>query len=502
MKKTVAGALLLLVVLCLAPVIGDDFINYDDDVYVTANPLLQRSFTPSTLRWAFTTFRASNWHPLTWLSHQTDVALFGFAPRGHHLTSLAIHAANTLLLFLLLQRWTGALWRSAVAAALFGIHPLHVESVAWVAERKDVLSTLFFLLALLAYGRYVARRSGRSYAAVLLFFSCGLLAKPMLVSLPLLLLFLDFWPLGRLHAGIPASGRRRLPPASTARLIAEKLPLLALSAFSGLMTVTAQSRGGALKTFEEYPFGVRLGNAVVSAAGYLDKTLRPQGLAIFYPHPGRSLSDATIAASALILAAITLLAVRTARRRPYLLAGWGWYVITLAPVLGIVQVGAQAMADRYTYIPITGLFVAVVWGVAELARSWRLPTTALPVAAAALLLALALTTRSQVRVWRNSVSVFEHALAVTQNNYVAHDNLADALTRLGRTREAMRHSLLALRIRPDTEPGRYLRFGKALMGQGMNVEAAEVFEKALRMNPTDRETGRLLAAARAAAGSL
>ena len=498
MKKTFAlcAVLLVLVGVCFAPVFGNDFINFDDDVYVTANPLLQDHLSLRTLTGAFTTFRASNWHPLTWLSHRADVALFGYDPRGHHLTSLALHAVNTLLLFVLLRLWTGALWRSACVAALFGIHPLHVESVVWAAERKDVLSTLFFLLTLLTYGRYAARRDARRYAAVLFFFILGLLAKPMLVSLPLLLLFLDFWPLGRLCAGTHRSrcGGR---PVSLTPLVVEKIPLLALSALSGLVTIIAQSMGGAVKTFEDYPFGIRVGNAMVSAARYLDKTLLPKGLAVFYPHPGRSISAVSIAGSTLLLVAITLMAIRAARRRPYLLAGWGWYLVTLAPVLGLVQVGAQAMADRYTYFPQTGLFVISAWGVADLTRSWRFRAEILAAVAAVLLLCLAVTTRFQVQVWRTSVSLFEHALAVTENNFIAHDNLSSALLDLGRTREAMRHALQALRIVPDRSPQRYLRFGRALLAAGLHAEAAEVLEKAVRMNPADPEAGRLLAAARA-----
>jgi hypothetical protein len=499
MKQILAGALLLLVAICFAPVVRNGFLNYDDDTYVTANPLLEDTVSARTFQWAFTTFRASNWHPLTWISHQTDVALFGFDPRGHHLTSLALHAANTLLIFLLLLRWTGATGRSAFVAVLFGIHPLHVESVAWVAERKDVLSTLFFFLTLLAYGRYAARRNLRTYSAVTLFFTLGLLAKPMLVTLPLLLLVLDFWPLGRLGAASRHGGVRL--PAALAPLLGEKLPLLALAAVSGLVTLAAQTRGGAVKTFEDYPLGIRLANAVVSAARYLGQTLWPKDLAVFYPHPGRTLSAAEVAVAALLLAAVTLAAVHAARRRPYVLAGWGWYLLTLSPVLGLVQVGSQAMADRYTYIPLTGLFVASVWIVADLTKRLRLRRGILAACAAALVLFLAETTRSQVRVWHSGVSLFEHALAVTDNNYVAHDNLASELERRGKTREAMRHALEALRIWPDREPGRYLRFGRALMAEGMHQEAVEVLEKAVAMNPADPSAARLLAAARAAAGS-
>ena len=484
------AALLLLLAACFAPVLRNGFVNYDDDVYVTANPMLGKPLATDTLRWAFTTFRASNWHPVTWLSHRADVALFGFDARGHHLTSLALHAANTLLLFLLLSRCTGAVWRSVGAAALFGIHPLHVESVAWVAERKDVLSTFFLLLTLLAYRRYLGGRDARSYAAVLLFFSLGLLAKPMLVTLPVLLLVLDFWPLGRWRD-------RRNPGDTLRRLLTEKAPLLALALLSGAVTLAAQARGGAVKTFGEYPFAERLGNALVSTARYLGKTLWPEGLVVFYPHPGGSLSAGTIALSALLLAAVTACVLLAAKRRPFLAAGWGWYLVTLSPVLGLVQIGAQAMADRYTYVPLAGLFVAALWGAADGRPRRRRRDAVLAAAVAALLLPLAAATRHQVGVWRDSVSVFEHALIWTRGNFVAHDNLATALLQQGREREALLHAVAALRIRPDREPGRYLRLGRALLAEGLYGEAAEVLEGALRMAPADQEAARLLAAARA-----
>ena len=359
------------------------------------------------------------------------------------------------------------------------------------------------MLTLLAYRRYVARRDARATSPCCVLFSLGLLAKPMLVTVPLLLLVLDFWPLGRLRLGAlrsscPSARNPLFPPLQTPlMLFAEKLPLLALALLSGVVTLVAQARGGAVKTFEEYPFADRLGNALVSTARYLGKTLWPEGLVVFYPHPGGSLSVVPVALSALLIAALTALALRAATRRPYLIAGWGWYLVTLSPVLGIVQVGAQAMADRYTYVPLTGLFVAAVWGAAEATRRWPRRGEILAAAAALLLLPLAAATRHQARLWRDSVSLFEHALARTGDNFVAHDNLAAALLQQGRTREAMLHTLAALRIRPDREPGRYLRFGRALLGQGLYEEAAEVLERALRMNPADPEAARLLAAARA-----
>lgn len=492
----VGVALLVLVFAAFSPVFQNDFINYDDNKYVTDNPQLRESF-PQTLRWAFTTFTASNWHPITWLSHRLDVALFGLNPRGHHATSLVFHAANTLLLFCLLQQMTGTVWTSALAAAFFGIHPLHVESVVWAAERKDLLSTLFLFLTLAAYRRYVGRKEISWYAAMILLFALGLMSKPMLVTVPVLLLCLDHWPLDRFRFGerIQRQARSSEPLSS---LLAEKLPLVVLSLLSAAITWTAQSQGGAVKTFEEYPLAIRVGNAFVSAVQYAAKMVWPQGLAIVYPHPGLHLSAVNALLSAGLLAAVTFWAADNMRRFPYFMVGWLWYLVSLLPVLGLVQVGGQAMADRYTYIPLIGLFVIVGWCLGDLGRTWADRRVIIWTAAAAALLSLAVVTRLQVRTWRSSVAVFEHALKVTENNFVAHDNLASALLEDGRTRDAMRHALAALRLYPDKEPSRYLRFGSALLQEGMNEEAVEVLEKATQMRPYDQTARRLLDLALAA----
>lgn len=498
MKRCVLVSILLIVLVSIAfsQVIQNDFINFDDDIYVTANSHLTES-PLQALQWAFTTFTASNWHPLTWMSHRFDVALFGMNPRGHHLASLLFHITNALLLFWVLLRWTGAVWKSALTAALFGIHPLHVESVAWVAERKDLLSAFFFFLTLVMYRHYVDCKNGTRYLAMTFLFTLGLLSKPMLVSLPLLLLGLDYWPLGR-YRFRERSGRPENSFKTLSSLLAEKIPLFLLAVLSVVMTWSAQSRGGSLKTLEEYPPAIRLGNACVSAVLYIYKMVWPKGLVIFYPHPGEDLSIAQTVLSAVLLAAVTTLAVRNARRTPVLIVGWFWYVITLLPVLGLVQVGVQAMADRYTYVPLIGLFLIMSWGADDLGKSWPYRRIAFGTAAVAVLLCLAAVTQFQVRTWRSSISVFEHALMFTKNNFVAHDNLAVALRRDGRTREAMRHTLVALRIRPDKEPGRYLRFGSALLEQGMQREAVEVLEKAVQLKPFDQTARRLLDSARAA----
>ncbi|HEY6000289.1 MAG TPA: hypothetical protein VI078_13450 [bacterium] len=495
-----AGAALLLLVLvlvCFLPVLDNGFVNYDDDKYVTANANLDAG-AAHIARWAFTGFTASNWHPLTWLSHALDVALFGRVPRWHHLVSLLLHVANTLALFLLLRRLTGAVWSSAFAAGVFGVHPLHVESVAWVAERKDLLAGLCLWLALLAYRRYLARKSAPRYLAVLLLHGLGLMAKPMLVTLPAVLLLLDFWPLGRLRPGAASGGGAggREPPA---RVLAEKLPFLALSVASVAVTLVAQARGGAMKSLEEYPLAQRAGNALVSLARYLDKALWPRDLAVFYPHPGAALGTAAVLAAAAALVAVTLMAVRGARSRPHLAAGWLWYLVTLSPVLGVVQVGAQAMADRYMYIPLAGPAIAAAWWLAAAVRRSRHGEALAAAACTAILLVLGAQARSQVGVWRSSVTLFEHALVATRENYVAHDNLAVALAEAGRTREALLHALQAQRIRPDREPGRYLDLARALMGQRLYPEAVEALGIAQRMLPGDDQVRQLMVVARATA---
>jgi hypothetical protein len=495
-----AAALALLVFASLLPVVGNDFVNYDDDTYVTANPHLDGSGTSEFVRWAFTTFTAANWHPLTWLSHALDVALFGRDPRGHHFVGLLLHAANAVLLLLLLRSMTGALWPSAFVAGVFGVHPLHVESVAWVAERKDLLAALFLWLALLAYRRHLARRSAPRYLLVLLLHALGLAAKPMLVTVPVVLLLLDAWPLGRLRTRTSSESAGG-PRESAARVLAEKLPFLALSLASVVVTFAAQARGGALKSLDEYPLPLRAGNATVSVVRYLALALWPSDLAVFYPHPGATLGAATVLAAAALVAAITVLALRAARRRPHLAAGWFWFLVTLSPVLGVVQVGAQAMADRYTYVPLTGVTIAAAWGAAALTRRHRRARALTGVAGAAILVLLGMGARRQAGTWNSSVTLFEHALAVTRDNYVAHDNLAIALSLQGRTREALLHALQAQRLHPDREPRRLVELGRALLGQRLYAEAEEVLGVAARLRPADVQIRQLLSTARTGAGA-
>ncbi len=484
-----AALVLTAAILCAFwPVLGNDFItSYDDERYVTGNRHVQGGLGLAGLSWASTATYAANWHPLTWMSHMLDWQLYGRAPMGHHLTNLLLHVANGLMLFFALHLATGSILRSSIVAALFGVHPLHVESVAWVAERKDVLSTLFWMLAIWAYVRYVTAPSIRRYAVVAGALALGLCAKPMLVTLPFVLLLLDHWPLGRFARG----GRGALGP-----LVREKAPLLLLSAASSIVTFAAQTSGRAVATFEQFSLPARAANAVVSYAAYLWKTVWPRDLAVFYPHPRGSLPSWEVAGSAIVLALVTALAIRARRRRPYVLTGWLWYLGTLVPVIGLVQVGGQAMGDRYTYVPLVGIFLIAVWGLADAAESLPAlrpasrgvvsstagdsPWILLP--AGAVILALVACTRVQVGHWRDSVSLFEHALDATRDNFVAHGNLGHALAKRGRNREAVSHYQEALRLNPlDAETHNSL--GLALCELGRLEEAVRHGSTALRLRP-------------------
>ena len=462
----ICAALAVLTFFAFSGVTPNAFLNYDDDVYVTDNPHVLGGLSSQNVAWAITSTEASNWHPVTWMSHMLDVQLFGRNAARHHLTSVLIHAANVLLLFLMLSRMTGALWRPAFVAALFAIHPLHVESVAWIAERKDVLSTLFWLLTIAAWLHWLSSKTVTRYAFVLVLFALGLMAKPMLVTLPFTLLLLDYWPLKR---------------ATLPLLWKEKLPLFAMSAASCVVTVIAQRAGGALQTLSTVSIPARVANAALAYVSYLWKTLWPASLAVFYPHPGHWSAWAVLG-SALLLCGVTTLALRLARRARHLLFGWLWFLGTLVPVIGLVQVGAQATADRYTYVPLVGLFVALAWGLAALVAARPATRHAVTALAAGSIVALLAVTRAQVRTFADNVSLFEHALAVTSDNAVAQNNLGLALMGQGKSDEAVAHYLEALRIKPDyVEANNNLAV--ALRGLGQNDEAVEPLVRALALDP-------------------
>jgi len=472
------------------PVRNHEFVNYDDDLYVTQNRRVQSGLTLESMVWAFTTTDTRNWHPLTWLSHMLDCEIYGLNAGGHHVTSVLLHLANSLLLFLVFHRMTGALWRSAFLSALFALHPIHVESVAWVAERKDVLSTLFWILTLGAYVRYVERPGPMRYLLVPLAFALGLMAKPMLVTLPFVLLLMDYWPLGRLrNEPSRGGGGTSKGHQASARggyrvriflLIWEKAPLFALAAVSAAVTLFAQKSGGAMLWV--VPLKMRVANALVSYVSYMGKMMWPDGLAVLYPHPGMVPMGQAVGA-ALLLALISLFTLSVARRYPYLAVGWLWYLGTLVPVVGLAQVGVQSMADRYTYVPLIGIFVIVCWAMADLATKWHRARTVLAVLAGVVVLSLMARTWFQVRYWQSNITLFEHAVQVTKNNYIAHNNLGNALVGKGELEAAIEHYSKALRLSPRYGKARN-NLGLAMLRQGRVKEAIAAFTQALQTEPS------------------
>jgi tetratricopeptide (TPR) repeat protein len=439
--------LAVIVWIAFGQALGHEFVGYDDPRYVVQNPWVTNGLTLGGIQWAFTHVHATNWHPLTTISHMMDCQLYGLQPWGHHLTNILLHAAAAILLFLALRKLTGALWPSLFVAAIFAVHPLRVESVAWVSERKDVLSGVFFMLTLWAYARYARGNGARSfwYITVVVLFALGLMCKPTLVTLPFVLLLLDYWPLGRVR---PSSSRDRGMTRDTwPWLVVEKLPLFALSAASCVATLLAQKQ--ALDASLKPPLGERVGNALVSYAIYLGQMIWPAHLAVLYPYP-----EGNLRASHVILALLLLLIISTGfflwrRKYPFLPTGWLWYLGMLVPMIGIVQVGSQVRADRYTYLPQIGLYLLVTWGAMELFHQWRRSRVILAVAA--LLILTALITRSyfQTSYWQDTETLWKHATATTSNNYIATTNLAEALFQSGRFDEAIAECQKALKIKPD-----------------------------------------------------
>lgn len=515
-RLLIALGLIALTVISYWGVIGNGFVSYDDDVYVLANPLVQ-----SGLRWqnvvaAFSSTSAANWHPLTWLSHMLDVQLFGLNPAGHHLTSLVLHSANVALLFWLLWVITSAVWRSAVVAALFAVHPINVESVAWVAERKNLLSTLFMLLTIWAYVRYARNPVWQRYLTVIAVFGLALMCKPMVVTLPFVLLLLDYWPLRRIDLGAfesaeleAESSRKRGKHAKTmpgyrkrtvAQLAIEKIPLLLLAIGSSVITVIAQRAGAAVGTIEAFPLSVRFENAIVSYAKYLLDLCLPFQLAVFYPHPRAMLPLWQVGLSLLLMLAITVFVLRAKSSR-YLAVGWFWYLGMLIPVIGIVQVGLQSRADRYAYVPFIGLFVAIVWYCAERFGRRASSVKGLAIGAGCILLVLAFATRIQTGYWQNSFSLFARALAVTDHNYVADNNLGELLAQQGKLDEAEAHFNASLDVNPRFPLARH-NMGMLLVQKGKLDEAITEFTKAVEIKPTFTDAYNKLGAALANQGRL
>lgn len=466
----------ILTVSLYGSVITHPFINYDDEFYVAKNVNLRGTLGWHTFKWAFTSTYMANWHPITWLSHALDYQLFGDWAGGHHLVSLLIHIVNVLLLYLLLARGTGSTECSFWVALLFAVHPMNVESVAWVSERKNLLCTLFFLLTIGAYGRYARKPSFPRYLTMTLLFALGLASKPMLVPLPFVLLLLDYWPLQRIQGWTEPPAVFPLPQSSWSRLLAEKLPLVILSALSSLITVVAQA-DTALGSLLQLPLGIRMANAAHSYSIYIAKLFWPAGLAPLYPHPGRSLTFMKVGLSLLFLLAVSAVTWQLRRKHAFLLTGWLWYLGTLVPVIGLVQVGVQAMADRYLYIPQIGVFVMVVWGATELARFRKLK---IPLRAAFVLAVAALwvTGLRQLRVWKTDYDLWSHTLAVTTNNYIAEDEIGTALVRMGNM-DALAHFQNASRIAPD-DPNSHGAIAGYLMDQGRMQEAIPNWQIAIR----------------------
>jgi len=443
-----------------------EFIDYDDNAYVYDNPVVSQGLTLKGILWAFS-FHADNWHPLTWLSHILDCQWYGLHPGGHHLTNVLLHAATVIVLFLILRRMTGALWRSAFVAAVFAIHPLRVESVAWVAERKDVLSGLFFMLTLGAYVRYASRPwSAARYGLVALLFALGLMCKPMLVTLPLVLLLLDYWPL------------QRAEPAW--KLVKEKLPLLALSAVACVVTLLAQTK--TVQSIQAISLPHRLGNALVSCMVYLGQMVYPAGLAVFYPYPRNGLPTWEVALAGVLLAGISAAAWRQRGRQPWLWMGWLWYLVMLLPVVGIIQAAGQAHADRYTYLPQIGIYVAITWLAAEWSARWRVGLVVLGSLIAAVLVALMVCAWQQTACWKNSETLWTHALSCTADNDVAHVNLGFTLEQKGKVSQAMAQYQEALAIRPGYAKV-HNDLGVILAKNGRVDEAIAHYQIALQINP-------------------
>ena len=472
------------------PALHYGFINYDDPLYVTQNAHVKMGVTVEGLRWAFRDFGSSNWHPLTWLSHMIDWQWFGDNAGGHHATNILLHAGNAILLFILFRVFTGTVWQSAFMAALFAVHPLNVESVAWIAERKNLLSTFLSLVTLIVYTFYIRNPDWKRYLPVFATFALGLMAKPMLVTLPFLLLLLDYWPGRRFvvessHGhSIPESGRSdaHIPPqCSPLSMLLEKIPLILLSIASIAVTLLAAQKGGSLKSLDHFSLAARLGNSLSAYASYLGKFIWPSDLAVFYPHPGTFDVLQTSVALFLILF-ITAMALMQIKRRSYLPVGWLWFLGTLVPVIGLVQVGLQAMADRYLYFPMIGLLIILVWGAADLGKKNAAMRLSMVLLGVALILGAFFETRQQLKHWRSSRLLFEHTLAVTGPNAVVYSNLAHALFEEGDWKGAEENYRNAIRCDPKYANA-HANLGAVLDRQGRSGEALEEYRKGITLNP-------------------
>ncbi len=488
-KKALLLVLLLLVITFAVfwQSTGHEFTVYDDNVYVRENLHVNTGLNYRNILWAFTTIEASNWHPLTWLSHMLDCQIYGLNPKGHHLTNILFHIANTFLLWFLLFSATRKYWQSLFVAALFALHPLHVESVAWIAERKDLLSWLFMFGTLIFYTRYTKNSRPLFYVLTLALYLFGLMSKPMLVTLPFVMLLWDFWPLGRLRLQAPPNENTRVsmrdpaPTPTLLHLILEKLPFFALSLLSSIVTYYAQSHGASVAGAHALPLTFRLVNALVSYAKYIVNMLWPRHLAVIYPLP-RTLTLVQAAVAAFILIGISLVVWRRTRVNPFLPMGWLWYLGTLVPVIGFVQVGRQAMADRYTYIPLIGLFIMISWGIPVLTGRSPYRRPFITAMAVIVLAGSSVSTWMQLGYWKNDITLFTHAIKVVKNNYVAHMNLGLAFFQRDKTEEAIKHYFDALFLRPNADDACFY-LGLAFGVQGNLNESITFFRRAIEINP-------------------
>ena len=505
LERLLGLILLVLTISVYWQVQDHEFVHFDDPAYVTDNRHVQYGLSKEGFFWAFQTFHVSNWHPITWLSHMLDFHLYGFNPAGHHLVNVFLHAANSLLLFLFLRETTGCLWRGFFVSALFALHPLHVESVAWIAERKDVLSTFFFFLTLLTYSQFVKRPRIDSYGLSLFLFALGLMSKPMLVTLPFVLLLLDYWPLNRLQmrgdgVGTVAWKLSHVKSLSLGKLFLEKIPFFVFAVGSSVVTVVAQTR--AIQPLESFTLKTRFLNACASCVDYLIKTLWPKNLSVFYPHPGNRIELWPGVAAFIFLISISVLTLQQIRKRPYFFIGWVWFLGTMVPVIGFVQVGLQAMADRYTYIPLVGVFVAVVWGLADWFEHFRVNRIVVALFAVMVLCATSTLTWFQAGYWKNTATLFQHAVKVTKDNYAAHFILAREEGKRGATVEAFRHYNQAVEINPSFVSMMHNRLGYHLAEQGKMDEAITQFKGALDLFPNYANAHNNLGAVLAEKGNL
>ena len=493
-KLSICLLLLLTTLAVFWPVKNYDFIHYDDDLYILTNPRVQDGLTIESMKWAFTSTHTGNWYPLTWLSLMLDYELYGLNPAGYHWTNLLFHIANTLLLFFLFSRMTGSIWKSAFVTALFALHPLHVESVAWISERKDVLCTFFWILTMSSYVHYVERPGSFTYLLILFSFCLGLMAKAMLVTLPFVLLLMDYWPLRRfpgmestddIIVGNQTWTRSENNVTSTWRLIYEKIPLIALVIPVSIMTMIAQRQAGAVFPIELLSLDMRVANALMSYAWYIVKMFIPSNLSAFYPHPG-FWPMWQVVLSGLLLVCTSVTVLRWGRRYPYLPVGWLWYLGTLVPVIGLVQVGSQAMADRYSYIPLIGLFIMAAWGTADIVKNYPYRQVILGSLALATIVGLTTVTIDQLRYWQNGITLFRRNIATTAPHYISHYNLGVTLMDKGKYEEAIREFRKALQLKPDF-PSVHNNLGVALQKKGELQQAIHQYRKTLRLKPNHIE---------------